>query len=474
MTPRHSYFAELAWLGVSAAEHRASSSGPDVDQAVISEGVVIEVVGDRIAAIRSGQPSPPGGAVELPGLTMPGLANGHSHAFHRALRGRTHRRTGSFWTWREQMYSVAGVLDPDGYYALARATYGEMALAGMTSVGEFHYLHHPSGGGRYGDPNAMGQALIAAATDAGIRLTLLDTIYLRGGLDADGAEIDLNDVQRRFCDGGRTAWVERVSALADSPRVKIGAAIHSIRAVYPAAMEDVATWATERDAVVHAHVSEQPAENASCLARYGVTPTRLLAEHGILNERFTAVHATHLVPADVAAYGSAGCICCFCPTTERDLADGIGPSMALHAGGARISLGSDSQAVVDLFEEARAVELDERLISNRRGNHSVVTLASMVTMNGQSSLGWHDAGRLRVGGLADFVTVGLDSVRLSGAPRDDALAAVIFGATAPDIRHVVVGGEHVVRNGAHVRIDVAAELARAIASVTDNQGGGDR
>lgn len=490
MPDRSVFFAELAWLNVSSGSTSGSSNGPRAgapgsppsewsqpsnssievtkrsDGSDVVRGVVIEVEGERITGVRSGVAEAPPGAAVLRGLTLPGLANAHSHAFHRALRGRTHSGTGSFWTWREQMYSVAERLDPDTYYSLARAAYGEMATAGMTSVGEFHYVHHGPDGVPYADPNAMGKALIASAKDAGVRLTLLDSIYLRGGLADDGAEIPLNPVQRRFSDGGRKQWVERVSGLDESPTVKVGAAIHSVRSAYPAAMEDVSEWAAARCAVVHAHVSEQPAENAQCLARYGVTPTRLLAEHDVLGERFTAVHATHLTSADILAYGTARSTCCFCPTTERDLADGIGPSGALRSAGARLSLGSDSHAVIDLFEEARSVELDERLQSHRRGNHDVASLATMATANGHACLGWHDAGRLETGALADFITVGLDSVRLSGTAPDDALAAVIFAGSASDVHHVVVGGTVIVDNGTHRSIDVAAELARSIAAVT--------
>ena len=190
------YHCELAWLGGDAA----------------AAGVVIDVAGGVITSVTTGVADPPAGAVRLAGLTLPGLANAHSHAFHRALRGRTHgpRRagTGSFWTWREQMYAVAEALTPESYLALARAVYGEMVLAGITSVGEFHYLHHDTGGVRYGDPNAMGRALAAAAADAGLRLTLLDTCYLHGGF---GAEPE--GAQRRFSDGTAAAWAERAAAL---------------------------------------------------------------------------------------------------------------------------------------------------------------------------------------------------------------------------------------------------------------------
>ena len=187
------FWCEHAWLG----------DGPVA-------GVRVPVVEGRIAAVQVADPAP--GDDRLPGLVLPGLANAHSHAFHRALRGRTHDGGGTFWTWRERMYAVAARLDPDSYLALARATYAEMALAGVSCVGEFHYLHHPAGGGRYADPNAMSEALVQAAADAGVRLTLLDACYLSGGLTPDG-HLPLDPVQRRFSDRTSGAWAERVSAL---------------------------------------------------------------------------------------------------------------------------------------------------------------------------------------------------------------------------------------------------------------------
>ena len=431
------YHCELAWLGGDHPE-------PDV---------LVQVDGDRIAAVETGVPEPPPHATALAGLTVPGFANAHSHAFHRALRGRTQRGAGSFWTWREQMYALAGSLDPDRYHRLARATFGEMALAGVATVGEFHYLHHAPSGAPYADPNAMGDAVIAAARDAGLRITLLDTCYLRGGID-----VEIDEVQRRFSDGDALAWATRASLLADRPGVRIGAAIHSVRAVDPPSMALVAAWAAERGAPLHAHVSEQPAENEQSLAAYGCTPTELLARHGVLSDRFTAVHGTHTSDADHALLGKAAACCCLCPTTERDLADGIGPARALRDAGVGIALGSDSHAIVDLLEEARAVELDERLAASVRGSHDAPALLQMASEGGHASLGWPDAGRIEPGARADLTTIGLQSVRLAGTRPDDALDAVVFAATAADVRHVVIDGRVVVADGCHGSIDVPAEL----------------
>jgi formiminoglutamate deiminase len=435
-----SYLAEHAWLGGDRAE----------------AGVLLEVEGDRITAVRPGA-EPPAGAERLPGLTLPGLANGHSHAFHRALRGRTHRSGGSFWTWREDMYAVAATLTPDTYAALARAVFAEMALAGITCVGEFHYLHHGPGGTPYDDPNAMGEALLAAADDAGVRITLIDTCYLTGGFGRP-----LEGPQLRFGDGDAERWAARAAALRPGPRARIGAAVHSVRAVPAEQLPTVAGWAADREAPLHAHLSEQRAENDDCRAAHGRTPTQLLADAGALGPRTTAVHATHLTDSDVALLGGSRTTVCLCPTTERDLADGIGPARALADAGAPLSVGSDSNAVVDLLEEARGVELDERLATQRRGHWPTPDLLRAATADGAAALGWPDAGRLEPGALADFVSVGTDSVRLAGARPDTLLESVLFAATAADVREVVVGGRRIVREGRHATLDVPRALDAAI------------
>ena len=432
-----SYWCELASLGGERAE----------------AGVVVEVEDGRITAVRAGAPAPPAGSTRLDGLTIPGLANAHSHAFQRALRGRTHGGSGSFWTWREQMYALADRLDPGSYRTLARATFAEMALAGVTSVGEFHYVHHGPGGARYEDPNEMGRAVIDAASDAGIRMTLLDACYLHGGIGEPSSPS-----QMRFSDGDADTWAERVDALEESERVRVGAAIHSVRAVDPESAAIVAAWARERGRPLHAHVSEQPAENDACLDAYGRTPTGVLHDAGALDAEFTAVHVTHPHDDDLSLL--AGSSVCACPTTERDLADGIGPMRRMSA---RLVLGTDSHAMIDLFEEARAVELDERLATGERGLHSASALLHAATADGHACLGWPDAGRIAPGARADLVTVGLDGVRLAGTSADHALEALVFAAGAADVRHVIVDGHQLVSNGRHTVLDVARELHLAVA-----------
>lgn len=283
------YWLEHAWLGTH-----------------VEPGVALDVRDGRITAVNQGVATPPPGAGILRGLTLPGLANAHSHAFHRALRGTVQVGSGTFWTWREVMYSVADRLTPDTYHALARAVYAEMALAGITAVGEFHYVHHAPGGTPYADPNAMGEALIEAAAEAGVRITLLDTCYLSSGFGEPP-----NTHQRRFSDGTADAWAERCSVLKERDHARIGAAIHSVRAVPADQLATVAQWAEERRAPLHVHLSEQTAENDACRQAHGRTPTRLLADHGVLAPAppasTTPTSPTRTSPCSAAAAPAPAC-----------------------------------------------------------------------------------------------------------------------------------------------------------------------
>jgi len=435
-------------------EHASLDGGTAPSVRVVEDG-------GRIVAVEPGVPPVPGD-LRLAGLVLPGLADAHSHAFHRALRGRTHDGGGTFWTWRQRMYAVAGRLDPDGYLALARATYAEMALAGVTCAGEFHYLHHPPGGGRYDDPNAMASALVRAAAEAGIRLTLLDTCYLTGGLDA-GGHLPLDGVQARFSDGDADAWAARVSLLPEPAGVRVGVAVHSVRAVPAPALATVAKAAAGRP--LHVHLSEQPAENAACLAAYGRTPTRLLAEHGVLGPLTTAVHATHLTGEDVEVLGATRTTVCACPSTEADLADGIGPFRRLRDAGSPLCVGSDQHVVTDLFAEARLLEGGERLATGERGRFRPAELVDALTVDGHRALGWPDAGRLAPGMRADLVAVRLDSPRTAGCAPDQAVPA----AGAADVHTVVVDGLVVVAEGRHVLGDVGRLLSAAIAPLWEDR-----
>ncbi|MBO9522012.1 MAG: formimidoylglutamate deiminase [Nocardioidaceae bacterium] len=370
-----------------------------------------------ITGVRAGAAGP-----VTKGLTMPAMANCHSHAFHRALRGHTQTERGTFWTWRDQMYARAAELTPDSYFALAKDVYAEMVATGIGAVGEFHYLHHQADGTPYDDPNEMGKALLAAADEAGIRIRLLDTCYLAAGI---GREPE--GVQRRFSDGDADRWAERVAAF-DDPRV--GVAIHSVRAVPRDQLATVAKAAQGRP--LHVHLSEQVAENEQCLRAYDLTPTQLLEEAGALGPMTSVVHATHLTGTDIRLLGESATRVCFCPTTERDLADGIGPARRLHDAGAVLTLGSDSHAVIDLFEEMRAVEMHERLASQERGHWSAAELLDAATVHGHASLGFEDAGRIAVGQRADLVTVDLDTWRTRGTGA--APETLVFAATGADVK----------------------------------------
>jgi len=433
------------------------------EHAVLPGGVrrSVRVVTDRgrILDVRLDEPAEVGDT-RLRGVVLPGLANGHSHAFHRALRGRTHDDGGNFWSWRDAMYAVTHRLDPETYHALARAVFAEMLLAGYTAVGEFHYVHHAAGGRLYDDPNVMGKALISAAREVGIRITLLDTCYLAGGLTA-GGHVPLDHVQERFSDGSAEAWAERVERLAEEETVRIGAAVHSVRAVPRDDLTVVGEAATRGERPLHVHLSEQPGENLACEGFYGCSPTELLAGEGLLTPSTTVVHATHLSDRDIELLGTARSIACFCPTTERDLADGIGPARRLHDAGVRLALGSDQHAVIDPFEEVRGVEMHERLESLERGRFAGADLLDMASLNGYRSLGWDDGGRIATGHVADLVAVRLDSPRTAGAGT----RGVLYAATATDVTDVVVAGEQVVVDGRHSSGDVGRLLADAIAAV---------
>nr|WP_254456233.1 formimidoylglutamate deiminase [Paeniglutamicibacter quisquiliarum] len=382
------------------------------------------------------------------------------------MRGRTHEGAdggaGDFWTWREHMYAAAQTLGPAAYQQLATAVFAEMVAAGYSAVGEFHYLHHRIDGTPYGargsdgEPHAMELALGRAALAAGIRLVLLDTCYLRGGLAADGSVLELDETQARFSDGTVEGWLRRHGQLgaalaeldAGAGLLSLGAAVHSVRAVAPA---DLAAIAARLDPALplHVHLSEQPAENDACHNAYGTSPTGLLKEAGLLGPRLSAVHATHLSDTDIAALGRGKAGIVMCPTTEADLGDGIGPARELADAGAHICLGSDQHAVLDPYLEQRALEHAERLRSGKRGRFSPTELSAAAREGGLRSLG--------LGDNDDFLLVRTDSVRTAGS-RSGQLPLT---ATAADIAEVHINGQLVARDGIHTRLGDPAKLYTA-------------
>jgi formiminoglutamate deiminase len=403
-----SWHAEHAWLG-----H-------------VAQDVLIEVENGLIKSVTEDAVRP-AAAKRLKGFTFPGLANVHSHAFQESLRGRTEAGGADFWEWRRQMFDAAQGWDRPSYTDYARSVFREMLHAGITAVGEFHYLH------RYG--NELGEALIDAAQAEGIRITLLDACYLRGGIDNQ----PLEGIQRSFSDGDVDRWAKRMDELHSGDGVRIGAAIHSVRAVDPASMRVVAEWARRRKAPLHIHLAEQPAEVDECLAIEGVTPAELLEREGILGPDLTAIHAIHVNDSDVSLLGSHHVAICASPTTERDLGDRVGPLRSLADAGSVLCLGSDSNAVIDILEEARSLELDQRRATGRRVIHAPDALLEAATTGGMRALGW-DAGELRAGQLADFATVQPPRTEWRGL----GVGYLIFCCSARDITHVVVGGRTVV------------------------------
>lgn len=397
----------------------------------------------------------------LGGVVHPGAVNAHSHAFHRLLRGRTHGDGGSFWTWRDLMYREALRLEPARYEEVATAVYAEMVATGWTSVAEFHYVHHRPDGTPYGspdsEPHAMERALARAATTAGIRLTLLDTCYLAGGIGEP-----LTTEQTRFGDGSIDEWLRRLGELRrtiasefDAAQVTVGAALHSVRAV-PAAALSVVSAELDPSIPLHMHVSEQAAENEQCLRATGLTPVGLLQANRLLSPRLSAVHATHLSADDIELLGAARATVVMCPTTEADLGDGIGPARALSDAGAVIALGTDQHAVVDPLLEARALEHGERLGSGRRGRFSPAELVRALGEGGSASTG-RRAGRIEAGLPCDLVEIDPATVRTAGSDPGQ----VVLSATAADVVTVVVAGRVVARGGQHATLgDVGALLAR--------------
>lgn len=302
-------------------------------------------------------------------IELPALASAHSHAFQRAMRGDAQRPgpSGSddFWSWRTAMYALADSLTPESIHAIAKVAYRELRATGVRTVGEFHYVHHQPGGAPYAERTILADAVIEAAREAGIRIALLRVVYARAGLNRapEGA-------QRRFSDASLDAALADIDALraryAGRDDVRVGVAPHSVRAVPPAWLGEIARYAEQHALMLHMHVAEQPAEIEACLAETGRRPVELLAERGVLGERFVAVHATHLSPHEPALLGAARAFACLCPTTERDLGDGLPDVGALRAAGVRLCAGIDSHVMTDAFEELRCIELGERLRTGRR------------------------------------------------------------------------------------------------------------
>lgn len=408
---------------------------------------------------------------------LPGLINAHSHAFQRVLRGRTEYRSSgekdSFWTWREKMYAAATRLEPEDIYDASRMAFIEMALAGITSVGEFHYLHHAPDGTRYDDPNLLAKEVIRAANDVGLRIALLRVAYARSGF-----QTEVNPQQTRFIEKDPHNFlvnVEKLSGDVSSATSWVGVAPHSVRAVPLDHLRHVIGFAGERNLKVHMHVAEQPAEVSACVEEYGRTPFALLETESLLSENFTAVHAIHVTPKAIPSFAKSGAVVCACPTTERNLGDGVVPVDEYFKNSVPVCLGTDSHTQIDLLEDARELEyhlrlqkleravlagsrstvregaaLDpERTVPNARVSAIASSLFDCATTSGARSIG-APSGSLQPGKAADFFTVDLNDASIAGASTDDLLSSIVFSASRAAIREVIVGGKPIVSEGQHL------------------------
>ncbi|MFT8356607.1 MAG: formimidoylglutamate deiminase [Bifidobacterium aquikefiri] len=400
--------------------------------------------------------------IALHGMVIPGAANCHAHTFHRALRG-LGKEGGTFWKWRETMYHVAHGLTPELYYCFARAVYTEMVMHGYTTVAEFHYIHHHSDGSPYEDPNIFGKALIQAALDSGIRLTLLDACYLHA--DVEGSS--LGRYQKRFGDGSVAQWQERAEALDDEivsrdyPTIQIGAAVHSVRACTLEEIAAVTAWAQSgKGHPLHVHLSEQIAENESCRKYTGMTPTQLLNQAGFWGPESVAVHATHMEHNDISILEASGSSVAMCPTTEADLADGIGPARMFQEHGIPLCVGSDECVCIDPFEEIRLLDAHERLASGNRDAFSPEELLNNLTAVGQAACGWKRSGLLREGYNADFIAIDMESLRTAGSSPE----SVPITAVGEDVSDVVINGRQIVQNKRH---SSGISAARDIANISE-------
>ena len=395
---------------------------------------------------------------------FPGLVNVHSHTFQRVIRGRTEWRNqgqrDTFWTWREKMYAAATRLTPEQIYQVARAAFLEMSLSGITTVGEFHYLHHQTDGNRYADPNLIGKLVIQAAREVGLRIVLLRTAYLRAGYQKPP-----NPGQARFITQDPAIFVSDTEELCrwvkqtySGGGVDVGVAPHSVRAITQDYLRQITDYARNQGLPVHMHVSEQPGENEACIQEYSVSPVTWLHRLGLLDGSFTAVHAIHISEAEAGLLAGSGSSVCACPTSERNLADGAVRADWLLARGANLCLGSDSQIQVDLLEDARLLEYHLRMQQLERAILDPVApgrerlsqfLFETASKSGARALG-QNVGELAVGKPADFVAIDLDDPSIAGASADTLIAGTVFSLERTALKEVYVAGQPVVTGGQHL------------------------
>jgi len=394
---------------------------------------------------------------------LPGISNLHSHAFQRAMAGLTERQSrpqpgareepqDSFWTWREVMYAFASRIGPDELRAIAAQLYVEMLKAGYTQVCEFHYLHHQPDGKPYADPAAMSLALIEAARETGIGLTLLPTLYMTGGFDGR----PLAERQRRF-GHDVDAYLRLLTQLRtlESPSLRVGIALHSLRAVPENAMRAVLESELARGCPIHIHIAEQVGEVQDCLAIRNARPVEWLLDHAPVDARWCLVHATHLSDEETRKLAASGAIVGLCPTTEANLGDGLFPLKAFLDAGGAIGIGSDSHVSVSPVEELRWLEYGQRLATRRRNIGASRESASVGesllrrVLNGGARAAGASVGKFSANARADFIVLDDASPLLAGRDAAHAVDTWLFAGNSSLVRDVMVGGAWVVRDFRH-------------------------
>jgi formimidoylglutamate deiminase len=440
---------------------------------------VLEVGDDGkiLSIVRIGEAEHEAVVYRLQGCALlPGMIDVHSHSFQRALRGKaeSRRRSGpDFWSWRNSMYRCALALTPEEIYDVARMAFLEMMLAGITTVGEFHYLHRSPDGSVYDDPNLLAKQVIRAAESVGIRIVLLRCAYVRAGFG-----LPPNPGQIRFLEPNAETFLRHADDLQNeighmSSSVSFGIAPHSIRAVPRPYLQTITAWAHAHKLPLHMHVAEQPAEIEASIAEYGAAPFQLLDELGLLTPDFTAIHAIHLGAGDIERMARGKITVGACPTTERNLGDGILCADQLIDAGVSIALGTDSHTQTDELENARELESNLRLLrlqravlDGRQGRPLASLLFACATSAGARSLHL-ETGTLQSGSPADFFTVDLADASIAGSLPGELLTNIVFSMSRSAIRHVAVNGKMTIHNGQHALQD---EIIKAFSHVQQRLG----
>ena len=457
-------FPELLWhkeqfqsdYGILVSERGILSVGPaaELENEVARRQAKGEYVTNRRLARRA---------------LIPGFVNTHSHAFQRAIRGRTeYPRQGKagqedFWSWRGLMYHAASLLNPQEIEAISQAVFVEMVKSGITHVGEFHYLHHQPDGTPYENPDELAHRVLRGARSAGLGVTLLRSFYQRAGVGRPQAE----GAQKIFCDPNRDYYLETLERLQNEG-IRVGVTPHSVRAVPKADLERLVEYAREKSLPFHIHVSEQQKEITECLQEYGLRPVELLSEIGALGPATTLVHAIHLEKNEINAIGESAAFVASCPTTERNLGDGIVAARELLETGARFTFGTDSQCQICLPEDARQLEYHLRLQTQSRSvlfgddGEAAVRAMSMLTVNGAKSLGMEDTGLLEEGFQADLVALDLDHLAMAGCSPESLPLDIIFSFVPGVVTDVWCQGTEVVSHRYHRAENQAQDNLRRV------------